>query len=56
VLSEELGHEVGVEQYLKLAWLTSSLAILGGALGAAIENERAVREAAYGYRPDSDDE
>jgi hypothetical protein len=55
VLSAELGHGVGVEQYLKLAWLTSSLATLGGALGAAIENERAVREAAYGYRPADDD-
>jgi hypothetical protein len=56
VLSHELGHEVGVGQYLKLAWLTSSLATLGGALGAAIENERAVREAAYGYRPDRDED
>jgi hypothetical protein len=56
VLSEELGHPVGVDEYLRLAWLTSSLAILGGALGAAIENERAVREAAYGYRPDRDDD
>jgi hypothetical protein len=56
VLSEELGHGVGLEQYLKLAWLTSSLATLGGALGAAIENERAVHEAAYGYRPESDDD
>jgi hypothetical protein len=56
VLSQELGHGVGVEQYVKLAWLTSSLATLGGALGAAIENERAVREAAYGYRPDRDDD
>jgi hypothetical protein len=51
VLSGELGHSVGVDEYLRLAWLTSSLATLGGALGAAIESERAVREAAYGYRP-----
>ncbi len=35
-------------EFLQLAWLANSLATLG----AAVESNRAVREAAYGYRPD----
>jgi uncharacterized membrane protein len=53
VLGRQLGHEIGAGDYVALAWLVSSLATLGGALGAALENDRAVREAAYGYRPDA---
>jgi uncharacterized membrane protein len=50
VLAKQVGHPVGFAEYLALAWLVSSLATLGGALGAALENDRAVREAAYGYQ------
>ena len=52
VFQAQLHHPVGVWDYVKLAWLVSSLATIGGALGAAIESDAAVREAAYGYRPD----
>ena len=45
-----------MDEYLRLPWLVSSLATLGGALGSAVETERAVRAAAYGYREDEEDE
>jgi len=54
VLESELHHPVSVRDYLWLAWLVSSLATIGGALGAAIESDATVREAAYGFRGDDD--
>ncbi len=45
-------HQAVAREYLRLAWLVSSLATIGGALGAAVESEAAVREAAYGFRGD----
>jgi hypothetical protein len=56
VVRQELRHDVGTDEYLRLAWLVSSLATLGGALGSAVETEQAVHAAAYGYREDEDDE
>jgi hypothetical protein len=55
VLAAEVHHAVGLGDYLRLAFLVSSLATVGGALGAAIESDAAVREAAYGYQPDQRD-
>jgi hypothetical protein len=52
LLSKELGSDVSLVDYLRLAWLASSLAMIGGALGAGLETNEAVREAAYAYRPD----
>ncbi|GII25271.1 hypothetical protein [Planosporangium mesophilum] len=43
---------MGLTDQLKLARLASSLATLGGALGAAAQSDEEVREAAYGYQPD----
>jgi hypothetical protein len=48
-----IGHDARVGDYLKLAWLTSSLATLGGALGAGLESDEGVRAAAYTYRQES---
>lgn len=52
LFEEGLGHSVGVGDYMELAWLTSSLATLGGALGAGLESDESVRAAAYTYRQD----
>lgn len=56
VLEEQLGHGVDVGEYLRLAWLVSALATIGGALGSFVESNFAVREATYRYQPDEDEE
>jgi len=53
-LAATLGHPVGVADRVQLAWLAASLATVGGALGAGLETDEAVREAAYRYQPDSE--
>jgi hypothetical protein len=50
---KQLSRAPDLDVYLKLAALVTCLATLGGALGAALENDRTVREAAYGYNPDA---
>lgn len=45
--ADALGHSVSIGDYAELAWLTCSLATLGGALGAGLETDDAVRDAAY---------
>jgi hypothetical protein len=54
-LASGLGHSVGTADYAMLAWFTASLATVGGALGAGLESDEAVREAAYASSNDSDE-
>jgi hypothetical protein len=51
-LSDALGRPGGTGDFLAIAWLASSVATIGGALGAGLESDESVREAAYGYQPD----
>jgi hypothetical protein len=53
LLGVALGHHAGVADQIRLAWLASSIATLGGGLGAALETHETVREAAYTYQPDT---
>ncbi len=53
LFAEGLGHRAALGDYVELAWLTSSLATVGGALGAGLESDEAVRGAAYTHRPDA---
>ncbi len=53
--SDTLGSDIGFSDYLTLSWFVSSLATVGGALGAGLESDVAIREAAYARRPEVDD-
>ncbi|MEV4708762.1 hypothetical protein [Actinoplanes sp. NPDC049316] len=52
VLEQSLQRPVGLPDYLTLAWIISSLATVGGAIGSGLEDEDTVRAAAYGYHPE----
>jgi hypothetical protein len=52
LLSIQLGYPADAADQVRLAWLATSIATLGGALGAALESHETVREAAYTYQPD----
>jgi hypothetical protein len=54
VLEKALQRSVDFTDYLTLAWLISSLATVGGAIGSGLEDEETVRAAAYGYHPEPD--
>ena len=56
VFTGAVGHPPSLRDYFELAWLTCSLAMIGGALGAALGTEDAVREAAYIQRSDAQTE
>jgi hypothetical protein len=45
--SAAVDQDVGVTDYLTLAWFVASLATIGGGLGSALDSEDVIREAAY---------
>ena len=53
-LTDALGHKASVASMAGLAWLATSVATVGGALGAGLETDEAVREAAYSYQADAE--
>jgi hypothetical protein len=53
LLSEVVGHPTNGWDYVRIALLASTLGTVGGALGATVETDEAVREAAYAHRPTS---
>lgn len=54
LFSELIGRNTDAWDYVRLAWLASSVATVGGALGATTETDEAVREAAYAFRPEDE--
>jgi hypothetical protein len=53
VFRDTVHSPVGLTDYLKLAWLVSSMATVGGALGSGLESHAAVRTATCGVRQHS---
>lgn len=49
-LQKQLGHPVGLFDYVHLAWIASSLGTLAGALGSNFDSDRAIHEATYSRR------
>jgi len=56
VWKDQVGHPASLRDYFELAWLISSLAMVGGALGAALESDEVVRAAAYVQHSDDEAE
>ncbi|ORJ61999.1 hypothetical protein [Mycobacterium simiae] len=50
LVAKNIGHPVGLSSLLLMAWLLAAVATLGGALGSGMEDDEAVKAAAYGVR------
>jgi hypothetical protein len=50
MVAQNIGHPVGLSSLLMMAWLVAAVATLGGALGSGMEDDEAVKAAAYGVR------
>lgn len=50
MVADSIGHSVDLPTLLRMAWLVAAVATLGGALGSGMEDDEAVKAAAYGVR------
>src|SRR3954468_19760201 len=50
MVAQNIGHPFGFSSLLLMAWLVAAVATLGGALGSGMEDDEAVKAAAYGAR------
>lgn len=50
LLESEVSGAVGYDNYFYIAWTATSISIIIGALGSALENEEVVLSSTYGYR------
>lgn len=50
MLESTIGQEVTPINYVRVAWVTSSVATIAGAIGAGLEDTDAVRNATFGWR------
>ncbi|WP_417215542.1 hypothetical protein [Arthrobacter sp.] len=49
-MSDQLGHEAGLPEFLNLAWLAASMGIIAGAVGSGLSDADAVRRATFSNR------
>lgn len=49
-LAMQLGHEVGLAEYVNLSWLAASLGTMAGAVGSSLDDEESVRKATFSQR------
>ncbi len=49
-LAMELGHDVGLAEFVNLSWLAASLGTIAGAVGSSLDDEEAVRKATFSRR------
>jgi hypothetical protein len=50
MVADNISHPFGLSSLLMMAWLVAAVATLGGALGSGLEDDEAVKAAAYGVR------
>lgn len=50
MLESTIGEPALPMSYVRIAWVTSSVATIAGAIGASLENTEAVRKATFGWR------